>query len=322
MSVRVSSEVLDALSSKKPVVALETAVLTAGLPKEPWNKDYGSSPIHLDQDEPVHLGLAKAVTQTVQSGGAIPAWICVLKGEFVIGASLEELVELTMSNDNTKCTLSNIAIEMQSKQNAGTTVATTLLGCKHPSLPNPIRVFATGGIGGVHHNWSNDLDVSADITALATTPTCVVSSGAKSILDVPATLQVLETNGVPVLGLNTNRFPTFIETAPSDGAPIKECQSVDEIASIAKMHWEDLNQHSGVLATVPLGDSVALAPKTLNDIMLRGEQAFAQSGGDKTMRTPYLLDFLVKETQGQSLIANIELLIQNAREASRIACAL
>ncbi|MBI69276.1 MAG: hypothetical protein CMJ38_04545 [Phycisphaerae bacterium] len=322
MSVRVSSEVLDALSSQQPVVAIETAVLTAGLPKEIWNAEYGNPPIHFESGEPVHLGLAKEMTKTVRGGGAVPAWICVLNGELVIGATFEELVELTCSKVNTKCSLSNIAIEMQSKQNAGTTVATTLLGCKQPSLPNPIRVFATGGIGGVHNNWNKELDVSADITALATTPTCVVSSGAKSILDIPATLQMLETSGIPVLGLSTNIFPTFIERSLDNGFPITECKSVQEIASIAKMHWEGLNQNSGVLATVPLDNSVALPPNTLNDIMLRGEQAFAQSGCDKTMRTPYLLDFLVKETRGQSLIANIELLTQNARIASEIACAL
>ncbi len=322
MSVRVSSEVLDALSSQKPVVALETAVLTAGLPKEPWNAEYGKPPIQFESDEPVHLGLAKEMTQTVRSGGVVPAWICVLKGELVIGASYEELVDLTCSKEDTKCSLSNIAIEIQSKQNAGTTVATTLLGCKNPSLPNPIRVFATGGIGGVHNNWKNELDVSADITALATTPTCVVSSGAKSILDIPATLQMLETSGIPVLGLKTNTFPTFIERSLDNQLPITNCQSAQEIASIAKMHWESLNQSSGVLATVPLDNSVALPPNTLNEIMQRGEQAFAQSGRDKTMRTPYLLNFLVKETRGQSLIANIELLIQNARIAIEIACAL
>ncbi len=322
MSVRVSIEVLDALSSEQPVVALETAVLTAGLPKEPWNQEFGQSPMIENDDELVHLALARAVTKTVRGGDAVPAWICVLNGELVIGASYEELCQITCSKENTKCSLSNIAIKMQSKLNAGTTVATTLLGCKHPSLPNPIRVFATGGIGGVHNNWNNEIDVSADITALATTPTCVVSSGAKSILDIPATLQLLETSGIPVVGLKTNRFPTFIEGTPSDGMPITECQSVKEIASILKMHWKDLNQQSAVLATVPLDDSVALPPNTLNDIMLRGEQAFAQLSTEKTMRTPFLLDFLVKETRGQSLIANIELLLQNARVATELACVL
>ncbi|MBI68867.1 MAG: pseudouridine-5-phosphate glycosidase [Phycisphaerae bacterium] len=322
MSVRVSSEVLDALSSQQPVVALETAVLTAGLPKKPWNAAHGSAPLDLDSNEPVHLGLAKVMTQTVYSGDAVPAWICVLNGELVIGASLEELEELSSEDKNTKCSLSDIAIKMSSKQNAGTTVATTLLACNHQSLPNPIRTFATGGIGGVHHNWNNELDVSADITALATTPTCVVSSGAKSILDIPATIQLLETSGVPVLGLNTNKFPTFIEGTPINGMPITECQSIKEIASIAKAHWEGLNQQSAVLATVPLDESIALPPNTLTDIMLRGEEAFAQSCADKTMRTPFLLDYLVNETHGKSLVANLCLLVQNARVATDLACAL
>jgi len=322
MTVRISNEVIEALSSHNPVVALETAVLTAGLPKEPWNTEYGDAPIPLDIDEPVHLGLARMMTQTIRSGGAVPAWICVLNGELVIGASLDELRELSLTDKNTKCSLSNIAVEMATKSNAGTTVATTLLACKHHLLPNPIRVFATGGIGGVHHNWNNQFDVSADITALATTPTCVVSSGAKSILDIPATLQLLETSGVPVLGLNTDKFPTFIEGTPNNGMPITECQSVKEIASIARTHWEDLNQQSAILATVPLVDLTALPPNTLTDIMMRGEHAFIESGADKTMRTPYLLEYLLNETSGQSLRANIDLLIQNARVSTELACAL
>ncbi len=322
MTVRVSSDVVAALSNERPVVALETAVLTAGLPKTHWNASYGAIPDGLVDGEPVHLALAKTMTDVVLEGGATPAWMCVLHGELVIGATQEELAALTQDKSNTKCSLSDIAAKMAHGQHAGTTVATTLLGCKHPSLPNPIRVFATGGIGGVHQNWNQELDVSADITALASTPTCVVSSGAKSILDLPATLQALETNGVPVVGLNTSTFPTFIERTPEDGMPIFHCQSVQDIATIATNHWHELHQQSALLAAVPLNSRNALSSGTLSAVMEDAERAFSDAGQDKTMRTPFLLDYLVKVTHGKSLTANIELLAQNARVATELACAL
>ncbi|MBC8201723.1 MAG: pseudouridine-5'-phosphate glycosidase, partial [Planctomycetes bacterium] len=206
MSVSVAQTIQDALALNKPVVALETAVLTAGLPKTPWSADYGDCPNTIDSNLPVNLALACAMTASVENHGAIPAWIAVTDGNLRIGLTSNEITDLCTNENAGKVSLATIAHCMQNKKTAGTTVAATLLACSLSSKKNPIRVFATGGIGGMHQNWMKRLDISADILALSNTPTCVVASGAKSILDIPATVESLETVGVPVFGLGTPLF--------------------------------------------------------------------------------------------------------------------
>lgn len=317
-----SSQVESAISEGLPIVALETAVLTSGLPKEPWQTSYGEAPDCIDTSLPTNQALANAVTNRVLENGALPAWIGVVDGVFKVGLSENEIEGLCKSTSSNKVTLGTLAHDMNDGKSAGTTVATTLLGCKLASKEQPIRVFATGGIGGMHQNWNSRLDVSADLTALATTPTCVVSSGAKSILDLQATVEILETLGVPTLGLNCNTFPPFIEESSNDD-PIVFCvKSAQEVAEICNSHWNTLGLYSAVLATVPAPRDVALMRGSLKTILRELEDEWLNMKLHPRTRTPFLLEAIASKTQGQSLRANVKLLCNNAKVASQIAVAI
>jgi pseudouridine-5'-phosphate glycosidase len=322
MSASVAETIQEALDLGKPVVALETAVLTAGLPKSPWSEAYGDCPHFLDCHFPINLALANAMSESVKNNGAIPAWIALVDGELRVGLSDVEIVDLCKNKNTGKVSLATIAQSMHSKKTAGTTVATTLLACRLSSKENPIRVFATGGIGGLHQNWMERLDISADLLALSNTPTCVVASGAKSILDIPATVEALETIGVPVLGLGTSLFPRFIESNKEEDPAITQVDLPSEIASICKKHWFELQLRSAVLATVPVPDEVALEVGTLDRVIACAEEEWVAAKQAATTRTPFLLDRLTTLTQGKSLVANLALLCNNAIVAAQIAIAL
>ena len=322
MSVFISDDIRKALAGGEPVVALETAVLTSGLPKIPWNDSYGERPIIIDSELPINVALAQAMTNAIQSNGAMPAWIAVVDGSLRIGLSPEEIVELCNDQNAGKVSLSTFAQTMQSKRSAGTTVAATLLACRLVSSENPIRVFATGGIGGIHQNWSNRLDVSADLTALATTPTCVVASGAKSILDIPATVESLETIGVPILGLGNTMFPRFIEKNKDGDPAVHQVESPTDVAEICAHHWKNLQLKSAVLATIPAPIDVALEEGALEVVLAQAEKEWAQLNQPSATRTPFLLDQMAKITCGKSLVANLALLCNNAAAAAEIATAI
>jgi len=322
MSVCLSDELRDALASNKPVVALETAVLTTGLPRIPWDNQFGKRPDCIASDEPINGAVAKAMSEVVRDNGAVPAWIGVLRGTLHIGLTPEEIQELASDENSTKVSLSNFAHALQNKTSAGTTVSSTLLACHHATLENPIRVFATGGIGGVHKNWNTVFDVSADLKALSTFQTCVVSSGAKSILDIPATVEALETLGVPILGFEQNRFPSFIEHDSEDAPQIQRVDSTEEIAAICKKHWHVLGLQSGLLATVSVPKNVAVEHDVLSQAMEDGERAWAKSNQPSIARTPFLLNHISVATCGSSLLANVRLLCNNAKVASQIATAM
>ena len=322
MTLVVSEKVTKALQSNSPIVALETAVLTAGLPRRPWNDSFGSCPSCIDEALPINWALAKAMTHAVASTGAIAVWIGMLRGKFIIGLTQDELHELAHDETATKVSYATFANAMRQKQSSGTTVAATLLGCKLANPENPIRVFATGGIGGIHQNWANRLDVSADLTALATTPTCVVASGAKSILDLHATVEALETIGVPILGMQCDRFPTFIENSGALDPQIACASSIEELANTCNIHWHTLHLKSAVLAGVPVPNTVALDRGSLEEALVQAEHAWLETGMPSITRTPYLLEALAEITSGDSLIANIELLCNNARIAGQLAVTL
>jgi pseudouridine-5'-phosphate glycosidase len=322
MSVSVAGTIQEALAIGKPVVALETAVLTAGLPKSPWSADYGDCPKTIDSNLPINLALACAMTASVENNGAIPAWIAVVDGELRIGLTSNEIADLCTNENAGKVSLATIAQCMQSTKTAGTTVATTLLACSLSSKENPIRVFATGGIGGVHQNWMKRLDISADLLALTNTPTCVVASGAKSILDIPATVESLETIGVPVFGLGTALFPRFIESNKEEDPAVSQVDMPTDIASICKKHWFDLQLRSAVLAAVPVPEEVALKVGTLDKAIACAEEEWIATKQAAATRTPFLLDRLATLTQGKSLVANLSLLCNNAKVAAQIGIAL
>ena len=320
--VAVSDIVTEALQNGNPVVALETAVLTSGLPKKPWQDSFGECPPWIDASLPINRTLAHAMTARVLANNSVPAWIGVIDGELRIGLSTDEVDTLCSDLNAGKVSLATIAQSLQGTHSAGTTVAATLLACTLSSPEHPIRVFATGGIGGVHQNWSTRLDVSADLVALATTPTCVVASGVKSILDLHATVEALEASGVPTLGLECDNFPPFIEQPTENDPHVFRVESPHHIATICKSHWISLGLKSAVLATVPVPEHVAIKRGSLEETLQKAELAWLETNQPSDTRTPYLLHELAIMTNGQSLLANLELLCNNASVASEIAVAL
>ena len=322
MIVNVAEEVRCALDSGQPVVAMETAVLTTGLPRCQWNDSYGDPPEGIDVTAPINAATAIAMTEIVRTNDAIPAWIGVLHGELIVGLSLDDLLQLAGDEDATKVSIANCAPTMMRGGSAGTTVAATLAACRLSSDSNPIRVFATGGIGGIHQNWSSRLDISADLTTLATTQTCVVASGAKSILDLHATVESLETIGVPVLGIGHNTFPRFVERSSDDDPSIQQVDKIEDVVSLCNTHWNCLGFRSSVLATTQVPEEVAIDRDSYQQAIEEAEKGWIDSGQHPTTRTPYLLDQLAKATGGRSLVANLGLLCHNAAVASKIAGAM
>jgi len=324
MSVLLSDDIRKTLQSGGPVVALETAVLTKGLPHTSWVDEFGPRPSIIDSDTPINFAAAKAMTLAVQTAGGIPAWIAVIDGSLRIGLTNQEVEELAMDESAGKVSLSTIASVLSQKKSAGTTVATTLQACNltRPVCGHAIQVFATGGIGGIHRNWSNRFDISADLRALATTQTCVVASGAKSILDVAATVESLETLGIPVLGLGAKSFPCFVESKSVNDPSINCVDSPEDVASICRVHWDTLGSTAAVLATCQVPDDVALERGTLEQVIEQTEQSWASSGDIGATRTPALLDALAHHTKGKSLIANLALLCNNAAHAAEISVAM
>lgn len=318
----VSKHVQDAMTGGRPIVALETAVLTSGLPREPWQTSYGDCPTCIDSTLPINHALAIAVTKQVTDNEAIPAWIGLIDGEFKIGLSADEIEILCRNESAKKVSLATIAQTMTERGSAGTTVATTLLGCKLASPKKPIRVFATGGIGGFHQNWSSRLDVSADLMALATTPTCVVASGAKSILDLHATVEALETIGVPTVGVGCDTFPPFIEQISEEDPRVIRIDTTDALAAICNKHWNTLGLRSALLATVPAPESDAVKRGSLAEVLQEAETSWLESDLPSETRTPFLLNALASITCGCSLKANLALLCNNASIASQIAVAI
>lgn len=322
MSVIVAEEVRCALDAGQPVVALETAVLTTGLPRCTWNDSYGDPPNGVDVTAPINAAIAIAMTEIIRSNGVIPAWIGVLRGELIVGLSSDEVLQLAGDTHATKASISNCASTMTRGDSAGTTVAATLAACRLSSEPNPIRVFATGGIGGIHQNWSSRLDISADLTTLATTQTCVVASGAKSILDLSATVESLETIGVPVLGIGHNTFPRFVERSSDSDPSIQQVDKIKDVASLCNNHWNTLGFRSSVLATTQVPDDVAIDRDSYREAIEEAERSWIGSEQHPTSRTPYLLNQLANATRGRSLVANLGLLCHNASIASKIANAM
>ena len=323
MSVLLAKDIQKTLQSSGPVVALETAVLTTGLPHAQWDDASGSCPKNIESGIPVNLAAARAMTDAVQTAGGVPAWIGVVAGSLRIGLSEQELEDLATDETAGKASLATLASAMAQKKSAGTTVAATLHACEltRAMCGHNIAVFATGGIGGMHRDWSNRFDVSADLRALATMRTCVVASGAKSILDLPATVESLETLGIPVIGFKSDRFPCFIETSTRDDPKIASASSPDDIAAICRMHWDQLGARSAVLATSPVPSDVAIPRGTLEHVIEESERLWAATRSTGETRTPALLESLASHTAGNSLVANLALLCNNATLASRISVA-
>jgi len=294
--LRVSPEVLAALADGRPVVALETTVLTHGLPR------------------PVNLELARRLEHEVRAAGAVPATAAMLDGQPRLGLSPEDLERLALDDQAVKINRRDLGPARALRLSGGTTVSATMI-LAHAA---GVRVFATGGIGGVHRGDAGD--VSADLPELARTPVAVVCSGAKSILDLPRTLEWLETAGVPVIGYQTSDFPAFF--ARESGLAIAvSVESAARCAEVLQAHW-GLGMSSGVLIGVPCPKEAAVSEMTVELALEAALHQAAERRIEGKALTPFLLARLSEATEGATLRANLALLKNNAHVAGEIARAL
>lgn len=294
----VSGEVKSALAKGLPVVALESTIITHGMPY------------------PQNLSMAREVEDVVRAAGAVPATIAIMDGRLCVGVSGDDLERLALEGHKAaKASRRDVAALLASGEMAGTTVATTM---QIAALAG-IAIFATGGIGGVHRGAEDSFDISADLEELGNTPVTVVCAGAKSILDISKTLEVLETNGVPVLGYGTDDFPAF--WARTSG--FKVDHRFDTPAAIAKMLsiQADLEM-GGVLIANPIPHADAWEPEAIEAFISQAlADADAQGVAGKAT-TPFLLKRIFELTDGRSLVSNIALVKNNARVAAEIAVEL
>jgi pseudouridine-5'-phosphate glycosidase len=299
LGLEIRDEVAEALERGAPVVALESTLISHGLPS------------------PDNLTVAREAEQAVCAEGAVPATVGVIGGMAKVGLELDDLELMASAAGVAKLSARDLAVAAAKGSHGATTVAATA----HLAALAGIRLFATGGLGGVHRKARESWDVSADLAALARTPVAVVCSGVKSILDVPATLEYLETLGVPVVGFRTGRFPGFYLTNSGsllDWAVSSEEETARVIQALPGLGFE----RSGLVVANPLPKEEQLDPE-LHDRALR---ACLEELGKRGVRgrdvTPFLLDRFATESEGESLQVNKEIILQNAGLAARIAAAL
>jgi pseudouridine-5'-phosphate glycosidase len=295
-----SIEVLRARQQKYPIVALESTVITHGLPR------------------PQNLTLARDMEQIVRAEGATPATIAVMDGMIQTGLNNEQLERLANAKDALKVSLRDFATAITQRRPGGTTVAGTMFVAQQSG----IRVFATGGIGGVHKEAN--LDISTDLQALASIPIMVVCAGAKSILNLPATLEYLETMGVPVVGYGTDKFPEFFSLGRNLPVSVR-LDTPEEVVKFATTHWE-LGMRSAVLVCQPIPPELAIKSSEIAPILEQVSDEVRQKQREHSLPgqgvTPYELMRVNELSGGKSLRANIELLLNNARLAARLARSL
>jgi pseudouridine-5'-phosphate glycosidase len=294
-----SPEVAEARRAGRPLVALESTVISHGMP---W---------------PANLATANLLEAAVRQEGAVPATIAAIDGKIRIGLPPTELERLARGDEPVqKLSRRDLAIRLCQGGLGATTVAATMIAARAAG----IQVFATGGIGGVHRGAQQSFDISADLSELSRTPVAVVCAGAKSILDLPLTLEVLETLGVPVLGYGTSAFPAFY----SRDSGLKVDAQVDDpaaLAAICRTHWQ-LGLQSGVLVANPVPAELALDPDVAEAAIAQALQEAAAQGIRGKDTTPFLLARVKALTGGESLKTNVALIENNARLAARLALAL
>lgn len=293
--IKYSEEVARAKSENRPIVALESTIISHGLPR------------------PRNYEVAVEVEQIVRENGATPATIALIDGVIHVGLETDQLGRIANDDNVVKASTRDLAIIEMSKQSAATTVAATA----HIAHLAGISVFATGGLGGVHRGHT--YDESADLTALSTLPIVIVCAGVKSILDVPGTLERLETFAIPVLGYKTNKFPGFYLT--DSGFEIEHrVDSVEQIAEIWRNRFELQTNNCSIVVTNPVQNQMDLV---LHDQILNEGLAAAERGHitGKAV-TPFLLEHFHTASNGESLRVNIDIIKSNSRLAAQIACAL
>jgi pseudouridine-5'-phosphate glycosidase len=291
-----SHEVSRARQQNLPIVALESTVITHGLPR------------------PQNLTLAQDMEQTVRSENAIPATIAVLDGKIQVGIDASQLEQIANADDAIKVSLRDIATALVKRVPGGTTVAGTMYIAEKAG----IRVFATGGIGGVHKEAR--FDISTDLQALASIPMIVVCAGAKSILDLPATLEYLETMGVPVVGYGTDKFPEFFSLGKDLPVSVR-LDTPEDVAKFAHSHW-NIGMKSAVLVCQPIPAELAITNDEIAPVLeqVSNEVLEKKIGGQQV--TPYELKRVNELTNGKSMRANLALLLNNARLAAKLARSL
>ncbi len=292
--VVVAPEVLRALREQAPVVALESTIISFGMP------------------HPRNLQVAQEVEALVRAEGAIPATVAVINGEPRVGLNEAELELLATSREVHKAGERDLGMLAARKHHGATTVSATLALAARAG----VRVFATGGMGGVHRDFHQRLDISQDLPALARYPLFLVSAGVKAILDIANTLEVLETLAIPVLGMRADKFPAFYTSRTSFS--IERAESADEIARIGAAHW-DMGLAQGILVANPIPRDVEMPDHEIEAQISKALKKMSTGNLEGKSRTPFLLKQLNEQTQGESLEANIHLIKNNAKVAAKIA---
>lgn len=295
--IKLSTEVAHALKAGAPIVALESTIITHGMPY------------------PANLEMARGVESLIRAEGAVPATIAVIDGELRVGLDEADLEALAQAKDVVKASGRDLAAVMVRKQTAGTTVSATM---RLAELAG-IEVFATGGVGGVHRGAEQSFDISADLTELGQTGTTVVCAGVKSILDIPKTLEVLETQRVPVIAYGSDDFPAFF-TRSSGLKADHRLDAVEEIAQAMILH-RAMGSQTGILIANPIPESDALDPAFIDGTVDDAVAEADQRGITRKELTPFLLAKINELSEGRSLKANIALVRNNATVAARIAVA-
>ena len=296
--VALSPEVAAALDAGRPVVALETTIISHGMP---W---------------PDNLDTALAVEAVVREAGAVPAAIAVIGGKIRVGLQRGELESLAQAKDVLKLSSADIAYGLTSGRTGATTVAATMIAAHLAG----IDVFATGGIGGVHRGAEASFDISADLTELSKTPVTVVCAGAKALLDLPKTLEVLETLGVPVVSYRSDAFPAFWSRDSGLPSPLR-LDDAEAIAGFMRAR-ADLGQAGGMLVANPVPEADEIPVAEMAPVIAEAVADAAAKGVAGKAVTPFLLDAIFRLTAGKSLSTNIALVKNNARLAAEIAIAL
>lgn len=294
----ISPEVQSALHNGQGVVALESTIITHGMPY-PQNRE-----------------TALRVEQAVRDGGAIPATIAILDGQVTVGLDAAQLDTLATTSHAMKLSRADLAMAVSRRAMGSTTVAATMIIAHLAG----IRVFATGGIGGVHQGAEQSFDVSADLQELGRTPVTVICAGAKAILDIPKTLEVLETLGVPVLAYGQDEVPAFWSRSSGLQAPLR-ADSVDEIVAFMQAR-EALRLGGGVLVTNPVPADAEIPREAMQVFISQAIQESCTAGISGKAVTPWLLGRIVELSEGRSLITNQALITNNAKLAAELGVAL
>lgn len=293
--LQVHPEVQKAVAAGQPVVALESTIISHGMPY------------------PKNIEMAKNVSKIIRENGAIPATIAIIDGVLKVGLTEEEIEFLGTSKDVVKASRRDLPFIISKKLTGATTVATTMILADLAG----VKVFATGGIGGVHRGAETTFDISADLQELANTNVAVICAGAKSILDIGLTLEYLETNGVPVIGFGTDEMPAFYTRRSGFGVDYRVDSSM-EVAQALKAKW-DLNLKGGMVIGNPIPKEFEMDYDTINNAIESALKEAEEKNIVGKNVTPFLLDKVKTITDGKSLESNIELVYNNAKVAAQIA---